>query len=152
IPSSAFAGSPRSRHRASRGASAGSADVVGVPASAASAARHTAGQTSRNKRLVQRMGPARVTRGHRQSQGSTEGLARRVSLPGTGARRPGSGRFTLERQSGGVGLGRQIQLLLVLVERGEVPGEKVLRLELDLTDALTAHAPALAELLQGPRL
>src|SRR5215471_6707366 len=56
------------------------------------------------------------------------------------------------RDLGGVGLGRRVELLLVLVERGEVPGEEVLRLELDLTDALTAHTPALTELLQGPRL
>src|SRR5215468_4030461 len=56
------------------------------------------------------------------------------------------------RDLGGVGLGRRVELLLVLVERGEVPGEEVLRLELDLTDALAAHAPALTELLQGPRL
>src|SRR5262249_60344244 len=53
---------------------------------------------------------------------------------------------------GGVDRGTAVHRLLVLVERGEVAGQEVLRLQLDLTDALAADAPALAELLEGARL
>src|SRR5262249_46628340 len=56
------------------------------------------------------------------------------------------------RDLGGVGLGRRVELLLVLVERGEVPGEEVLRLELDLPDAVRGRAARVTELIQGPRV
>ena len=36
-----------------------------------------------------------------------------------------------EADGGRVGLGQSLELLLVLVERGEVPGEEMLRLQLD---------------------